>query len=317
MIDITNSSANLPLNNQDGVNVYNQVQETVSGHLQEIDDTAGNERMRWEHAKGTYEEWDANGGRTVVVRGDNFEAVVGNNNIVVTGQCNITVNGDCGILCTQDLTANAKSIHLSAQESINLKAGTSINMESVAGDFAVNSGGGYRLTVEGEANERFKGKLDTNVIGDNDLTIGGNFETQVGSISTQHAEAGTNITSGSNTMLAGGNKLILGGGDGTAGGGTGAGVDVHSAGAVAVKSKSSTTITSEDSFAVNSTASTVFDSSDFTIETGPVTIRPTVATDSTITAAGDIVGGTKQVSINDHKHGDGTGSDGNTAEPIA
>jgi hypothetical protein len=285
MINTTNSSTNLPLNNQDGVNVYNQVQETVCGHLQEIDSTAGNERMRWEHAKGTYEEWDARGGRTVVVRGDNFGAVVGNEDIVITGQCNITVNGDCGILCTQDLTAKAKSIHLSAEESINLKAGTSINMESVEGDFAVNSGGGYRLTVEGEANERFKAKLDTNIVGDNDLTIGGNFETQVGSIATQYAELGTNIVSGSDA------SINLAGGS--------AGVGLSSSGALGLSSTTS-------AINFNSAESTIFNSKDFTIASGPVDIAEALTTDSTIT------GGTG-VELTAHIH---TGDDGgNTGAP--
>ena len=294
-IDTTNTSFNFPSLNEDGVNLYNRVERTVSGHITEIDDTAGNERIRRAHAKGTEEEWDANGDRKLIVRGRNYELVVGDNNIVVTGQCNITVNGNCGILCTEDLTAKAKSIHLTADEDINLHAGTSINMTSVAGDYAVQSGGGYRLSVEGEANERFQSKLDTNIVGDNDLTIGGNFETQVGSIATQHAEAGTNITSGTNTMLAGGNKLILGGGEG-------GGVDVHSGGVVAVKSKSSTTITSEDSFSVNSTASTVFDSADFTIASGLVGITEAVTTNSTIT------GGTG-VELTAHIHTGDSGDD--------
>ena len=296
MNDVTPSTANTSFNfpglNEDGVNLYNQVQRTVSGHMFEIDDTAGNERISRAHAKGTEEVWDANGGRSLKVMGRNYELVVGDNHIVVTGQCSITVNGDCGILCEGDLTAKAKRIDLTADEDISLHAGTGISMTSVAGDFAVQSGGGYRLTVEGEANERFQSKLDTNIVGDNDLTIGGKFETLVAGIATQHAEAGTNITSGlvANTMVDGGNKLILGAGEG--------GVDVHSGGVIDV----------------TSIASTVFESADFTIESGPVLIKPEVNAESTITADGDIVGGEKQVSINDHTH---TGVSGPTSSPLA
>ena len=273
-MDITNSSANLPLNNQDGANVYNQVKETPSGHLTEMDDTVGNERMRWEHTKGTYEEWDANGGRTVVVRGDNFEAVVGNNNIVVTGQCNITVNGACGILCTEDLTANAKSIHLTAQESINLKAGTSINMESVAGDFAVNSGGGYVLAVEGEASERFKSSLDTNVNANNDLTVGEDSKVMVGGNSTQFAEGGTNIATGKGMVIGSGTFTAVSGG------------------------------TSLD-FATS--GSTIFNGADLTIESGPVSIVEALDTDSTITSVGVIHSNAdvtaSSISLTGHRHG--------------
>jgi hypothetical protein len=279
MISTTNTSSNFPSNNQDGVNVYNRVERTPSGHISEIDDTAGNERIRHAHAKGTEEEWDANGGRTLVVRGRNFELVVGDNSIVVTGQCNITVDGNCGILCKGDLTAKAKRIDLTADEDISLHAGTSINMTSVTGDYAVQSGGGYRLSVEGEANERFQSKLDTNIVGDNDLTIGGNFETQVGSIATQYAELGTNIVTGSAASI----NLASGS----------AGVGVASSGAVGIASTTS-------AINFNSAESTIFNSADFTIATGPVSITDPVTTNSTIT------GGTG-VELTAHIH---TGDDG-------
>ena len=284
------SSITPPEPNTGGVSSFNKVERSISGHQDEKDDTVGNERIKRSHAKGTFEEWDATGGRTLVVNGENFSAVVGNESIVISGTCNVTVTGDCNLKVGAHLFAEAQTMYFQASQSINFKAGSNINMESVAGDFTVNSGGGYRLTVEGEANERFKSKLDTNIVGDNDLTIGGNFETQVGSIATQHAEAGTNITSGTNTMLAGGNKLILGGGEG-------GGVDVHSGGNVAVKSA----------------ASTIFDSANFTIESGPVTIRPTVNTDLTITATGEITG--KGVELSTHTHGGVQTGGGNTGEP--
>ncbi len=289
------SSITPPEPNTGGVSSFNKVERSISGHQFETDDTLGNERIKRSHAKGTFEEWDATGGRTLVVNGENFSAVVGNESIVISGACNVTVTGDCNLMVGAHLFAEAQTMYFQARQSINFKAGSSINMESVAGDFTVNSGGGYRLTVEGEANERFKSKLDTNIVGDNDLTIGQNFNTQVGSIATQHAEAGTNITSGFNTMLAGRNKLILGGGDGTAGGGTGAGVDLHSGGDIAVKSA----------------ADTVFDSANFTIESGPVTIKPTVNTDLTITAKGEITAGTGAIPLTAHTHpGDSGGTTG-------
>jgi len=93
-----------------------------------------------------------------------------------------------------------------------------------------------------------------------------------------------------NTMVAGGNKLMLGS-EGV--------IDVHSGGVIDV----------------TSIASTVFESADFTIESGPVLIKPEVNTESTITADGDIVGGEKQVSINDHTHTGDTG--GTTSAPLA
>lgn len=115
----SNITANLPLNNQDAAGApYNHVETTVAGHEFRVDNTVGNETITRRHAKGTYEEWDANGGRVLVVKGRNFEAVVGDSDIIVTGQCNITVNGSCSINATEDLTALAKSIHLTDRKSV-------------------------------------------------------------------------------------------------------------------------------------------------------------------------------------------------------
>ena len=127
-IPTTNYTSNMPLNSQEGVNVYNRVERTVSGHQTEIDDTVGNERIKRSHAKGTYEEWDARGDRKLVVKGSDYNMIVGDEEIVVTGQCNITVNGNCSINAEESLTMKAKRIDLTSLESINLKAGTSINM---------------------------------------------------------------------------------------------------------------------------------------------------------------------------------------------
>ena len=284
------SSITPPEPNTGGVSSFNKVEKTVSGHQFETDDTVGNERIKRSHAKGTFEEWDATGGRTLVVNGENFTAIVGNESIVVSGNCNITVTGDCNLNVGAHLFAEAQTMYFQARQSINFKAGSNIIMDA-SNDFSVNSGANYNLTVGGEGHERFQSKLDTNIVGDNDLTIGQNFNTQVGSISTQHAEAGTNITSGTNTMLAGDNKLILGGGESE-------GVDIHSGGLLAVKSD----------------ADTVFDSANFKIESGPVSIKPEINTESTITADGEITG--NEIPLSTHNHPISGGSSGTgTGQP--
>ena len=46
---------------------YNHVHESESGHIQEIDDTPGGERLYKQHKSGTYEEIIADGTKTVKV----------------------------------------------------------------------------------------------------------------------------------------------------------------------------------------------------------------------------------------------------------
>ena len=55
---------------------FNHVYESESGHVFEIDDTSGGERLLRQHKSGTYEEIIASGDKTVKVFGDNYECVV-------------------------------------------------------------------------------------------------------------------------------------------------------------------------------------------------------------------------------------------------
>ena len=95
---------------------HNHVIQTESGHVVEIDDTPGGERIRIRHKKGTYVEINKDGRKVTKVVDDDFEIVVQNKNVTVGGQCNITVIGNCNIKAE-------KTVRLeSAKESIVLKS---------------------------------------------------------------------------------------------------------------------------------------------------------------------------------------------------
>jgi hypothetical protein len=77
---------------------YNNVTQTESGHLYEMDDTPGQERIRLQHGKsGTFFEMAPNGDQTVTIKGDGYEIIAGNKNVTISGVCNITINGDCNM----------------------------------------------------------------------------------------------------------------------------------------------------------------------------------------------------------------------------
>ena len=64
---------------------FNHVYESESGHVFEIDDTTGGERLFRQHASGTYEEIVADGTKTVKVFGDNYELIAKGSNVFVKG----------------------------------------------------------------------------------------------------------------------------------------------------------------------------------------------------------------------------------------
>jgi len=283
-----------------GPTVFNKVERTPSGHQFEIEDSVGRERIKRRHAKGTYEEWDADGSRKVVVVGHNYTSHHSGNTIEVSGLCNIVVSGDCnlqvgmkedsetGEMVGGSFNIEAQNINLNARESMCISAGTTLELNtreaaggtstgaSPGGDIAITSAGGYNLTAHGEATERFKQSLDTNITNNNDLTIGAASQTQVGGVATQYAELGTNIVSGGDASI----NLASGS----------AGLGLSSGGAVGISSTTS-------AINFNSALSTVFNSSEFKIDTGAVTITPDIKGKGTITSGNGVV-------LNTHIHPD-------------
>lgn len=73
---------------------HNHVTETHNGHVFEVDDTPGNERIHQYHRSGTYQEVDAGGDRVVKIVGDGYEIIAGDKYANVRGTCNLTVDGD-------------------------------------------------------------------------------------------------------------------------------------------------------------------------------------------------------------------------------
>ncbi len=265
-----------------GPTVFNRVERTVSGHQFEVDDTVGNERIKRRHTAGTYEEWDADGGRTVVVVGHNYSAHLSGNSIVVHGACNITVAGDCNLQVEKSLRAEAEDIYLNSRKSMNISAGTTMSLETRedGGGIGIVSAGEYNLTVKGEAHEKFEKSLDTDITDDFDLTIDGNYEVEIGTTVDGNATGDFIFRCAGDSGILTGKELALGGHAGI-------------------------TIVSSKDLIVKSTDKTQFDSSQFKIASGPVNIVPAITADSTIDAAGEITG-PRDVKLSQHKHtGDG------------
>ena len=72
---------------------YNHVHESESGHIREIDDSPGQERLFTQHMSGTFEEIHPNGNKVVKVIGDNYEIIAGSSNVSISGVVNLTVEG--------------------------------------------------------------------------------------------------------------------------------------------------------------------------------------------------------------------------------
>lgn len=82
---------------------YNKVDQSISGHIKEVDDTPGAERLMEMHKAGTYYEILPDGTKITKVFGDDFYIVLVDHNLVVGGNLNITVQGNANLLVKGDM----------------------------------------------------------------------------------------------------------------------------------------------------------------------------------------------------------------------
>lgn len=72
----------------------NNITQTKSGHLFELDDTKDRERIRIHHRSKTFIEMHSNGDETHKIVGDGYEIIAKNKYVNIKGLCNITIEGD-------------------------------------------------------------------------------------------------------------------------------------------------------------------------------------------------------------------------------
>jgi len=161
---------------------YNQVQETVSGHIIEFDDTPGNERVLIKHNSGSGVELKSDGSvlmsstnqKVEVVGGDNTIVVEGEANLVYKGNLNLKVVGDFNVDVTGDYNMN-----VAGNRSENI---TGSDRKTVNGNVGQIVRGGYSTTVTQQVTDTFlaghshnvKGTFSNNVDGPANYVSSGN-----------------------------------------------------------------------------------------------------------------------------------------------
>ena len=73
---------------------FNHVYRSESGHICEIDDTEGAERIHEYHKSGTFYEIQSDGKKITKVVGNEYEIIIQDKNVYVKGSCNVTIDAD-------------------------------------------------------------------------------------------------------------------------------------------------------------------------------------------------------------------------------
>ena len=207
-----------------GAYPYNKVTQTESGHIIEVDDTPGSERLHIYHTSGTYIEIDANGSVVKRTKGSSYEIIDRNGKISIAGRADISVNGACNIFvgndanievegdtnitCHNDITAQAGgTFNLSAVEEFNIASGN-VNIEAY---YTMNHKA-TTLNMHSKENMHMRSNADIKVQATNlyDFVSDTVYTQAAGAINIKSGDK-TNIDSGAEINLLASNNVNLDG----------------------------------------------------------------------------------------------------------
>ena len=126
---------------------YNQVKRSIKGHIHEVDDTAGRERILIKHTKGSGVEFHPDGTVTLFSCKNNVTITAGNEKVIVEGDGDLVYHG-------------------------NLRL-------RVDGNFDLSVGGDFNVEVSGDHTEDIKGGYRQDLAKNFQSLIGGNYNQQI------------------------------------------------------------------------------------------------------------------------------------------
>jgi len=163
---------------------FNQVQETESGHVIEIDDTPGGERILIKHRTGAGMELRADGSVLISSQKQTVQVTGGDATVIVEGEGNLIYKGDVNLRIAGDF---------------NVDVDGNYNLE-IAGDKIENIKGRHNKTVFRDMNYEVHGSRVSNVIGNSSDTMLGRHDVLVSGNANYRSVGKTELTAGTNLV---------------------------------------------------------------------------------------------------------------------
>jgi hypothetical protein len=174
-----------------------------SGHVKEMDDTPGSERLFEMHKTGTYYEINSKGDKTTTIVGDNYTVIIGGDNIYIKGSGNLTVDGDFRHLVKGnyhlEVEGNKTEYIRGSRQS---KIGKSEQIE-IGQEYAANIGQNALLRVGRDSKILIDGNKDETIGKNNDLLVNGNDDHMVLGSRSEYTLKNVDVTSTGHLFLTG------------------------------------------------------------------------------------------------------------------
>ncbi len=154
---------------------FNKVLETESGHIQEFDDSPGQERIHTYHRSGTFTEIDPQGTQVNYIVGDNFVLMERNGCIHVAGECNITVDGNTNIYARTDANIQVdQNASITVGNNLDVGVGNDITI-AAGGDILMKAAGSFAVQAN-DVRVKSDSSLNIEAAGDGNILTGGTLQ---------------------------------------------------------------------------------------------------------------------------------------------
>ena len=132
---------------------HNHVYESEAGHIREMDDTAGAERIHERHASGSGYEIHPDGTKVTRVKQDNYTLVTGDDFAHIKGNSSTTVDGGVRVFVNADSSTDDQNytIEVCNGANVNIQVDKgNVNVSTLGeGDINLNSTGNINMQASG------------------------------------------------------------------------------------------------------------------------------------------------------------------------
>ena len=155
---------------------YNHVYESEGGHVREMDDTPGKERIHERHASGSGYEIHPNGSKVTRVKQDNYTIVTNDDYTHILGTQRHTTDGGVRIRVNSTNTeGNNYNIEVGANANVNVEVNKgNINLTTLSpdvGDININASRNLNMQVGKDMNVNVLGNSIENIVGTKDELV--------------------------------------------------------------------------------------------------------------------------------------------------
>ena len=155
---------------------YNHVYESESGHLREMDDTPGKERIHERHASGSGYEIHPDGSKVTRVKNDNYTLTTNDDYTHIKGTQRHTTDGGVRIRVNSTNTeGNNYNIEVGANANVNVEVNKgNINLTTLSpdvGDININASRNLNMQVGKDMNVSVLGNSIENIVGTKDELV--------------------------------------------------------------------------------------------------------------------------------------------------